>query len=84
VRDTVGAGDTLSAGLIDAALRDPSLLPALDAEALYRFGCHAAAAAAITVQRPGADPPTREELARAIRAAEVERGVNGSRGVSAY
>ena len=41
-----------------------------------RLGCHAAAAAAITVQRPGADPPTRQELARASRAAAVKRRVD--------
>ena len=62
VRDTVGAGDTFSAGLIDAALRDLSLLSTLDEDSLFTLGCHAAAAAAITVQRPGADPPTRHEL----------------------
>ena len=84
VRDTVGAGDTFSAGLIDAALRDPSLLATLDEDSLFRLGCHAAAAAAITVQRPGADPPTRQELTRASRAAAVGRCVNGSAGVFAY
>lgn len=84
VRDTVGAGDTFSAGLIDAVLRDNSLLEALDEEALYRFGCHAAAAAAITVQRPGADPPTRDELTRATRAVAVKGCTNASRGVFAY
>ena len=30
VRDTVGAGDTFSAGLIDAALHDSALLEVLD------------------------------------------------------
>lgn len=83
VRDTVGAGDTFSAGLIDAALRDASLLETLDDDALLAFGRHAASAAAITVQRAGADPPTRAELAKATRAADVQRCVKGSIGDSA-
>ena len=84
VRDTVGAGDTFSAGLIDAALRDTSLLGSLDEEALYTLGCHAATAAAITVQRPGADPPTRDELTRASRAVAAKGCTNASIGVFAY
>ncbi|MBS43877.1 MAG: ribokinase [Nocardioides sp.] len=53
VVDTIGAGDTVSAALVDA-LWD-GLGPA---DALV----HAARAAAVTVSRPGADPPTRDEL----------------------
>lgn len=53
VVDTIGAGDTFSAAILDA-LWD-GLGPA---ETL----AHAARAAAVTVSRPGADPPTRAEL----------------------
>ncbi|WP_148614248.1 PfkB family carbohydrate kinase [Nocardioides rubriscoriae] len=54
VVDTIGAGDTFSAATIDALWdgRDPAGVVA-----------HAARAAAVTVSRPGADPPTRAELA---------------------
>jgi fructokinase len=55
VADTIGAGDTFSAALVDALWDDRDRDPA---EAL----AHAARAAAITVSRPGADPPRRAEL----------------------
>lgn len=67
--DTVGAGDTFMAGLVDGigalelvgadrrdALRD------IDVPALTGVLQQAGRAAAITVSRPGADPPTRAEL----------------------
>ncbi|PDV97663.1 carbohydrate kinase family protein [Candidatus Chloroploca asiatica] len=66
VADTVGAGDTFSAGLL-AALADAEVLsrdtltkmPSANlAEALRR----GAAAAALACSRPGANPPTRAEL----------------------
>lgn len=70
VADTIGAGDTFGAALIDAlwehgrlgaerreALRD------LPAEEIADVLAHAARAAAITVSRPGADPPYRHEIA---------------------
>lgn len=53
VVDTIGAGDTFSAAILDA------LWDGLDPEATLT---HASRAAAITVSRPGADPPTRAEL----------------------
>ncbi len=53
VVDTIGAGDTFSAAILDA------LWDGLDAAATL---AHAARAAAITVSRPGADPPTRADL----------------------
>jgi len=55
VVDTIGAGDTFSAALVDALWDDIERDPA---EALT----HAARAAGITVSRPGADPPYRHEL----------------------
>lgn len=70
VVDTVGAGDTvmgaLLAGLLelsDAAGTDVrEVLHALDAEAIERLLERALASAAITVSRPGADPPWTHEL----------------------
>jgi fructokinase len=53
VADTIGAGDTFSAAVLDA------LWSGLDPAATV---AHAARAAAITVSRVGADPPTRAEL----------------------
>jgi fructokinase len=55
VVDTIGAGDTFAAALIDALWDDVDRDPA---EVL----AHAARAAAITVSRAGADPPWRSEL----------------------
>lgn len=70
VADTVGAGDSLMGALIDG-LWDAQLLGAehrdalhaVDAPLLRRILDHAAAVAAITCSRPGADPPSRAELA---------------------
>nr|WP_227467598.1 carbohydrate kinase [Nocardioides lijunqiniae] len=55
VADTIGAGDTFSAAIIDALWEQPDRAPA---EVL----AHAVRAAAVTVSRPGADPPYRREL----------------------
>lgn len=69
VADTIGAGDTYMGALIDALIalgahgptaRDT--LRTLTAEQLRRAAEWATRAAAITVSRPGADPPTRAEL----------------------
>lgn len=70
VADTIGAGDTFGAALIDA-LWTHDLLGAGRRGALGQIGPdvvravlgHAARAAAVTVSRPGADPPYRSELA---------------------
>ncbi|MBM7518895.1 PfkB family carbohydrate kinase [Nocardioides nitrophenolicus] len=70
VVDTIGAGDTFAAALLD------HLWPLLGADARSRLAAlgpdewsaaltHAARAAAVTVGRVGADPPTRAELAGA-------------------
>lgn len=70
VVDTVGAGDTFMGALIDAFLdrraaapaairAEGSGIPLADVEAMLSRG---ALAAAITVSRPGADPPRHDEL----------------------
>jgi len=69
VADTIGAGDTFCAGVIDA-LWERDLLGAdrrdrlADAtrDTVVSVLAHAARAASITVGRPGADPPYRREL----------------------
>lgn len=69
VADTIGAGDTFGAAVVDAlwerdllggAARDR--LRAADADEWRAILEHAARAAAVTVSRPGADPPYRDEL----------------------
>ncbi len=65
VADTIGAGDTFGAAVLDA-LWDLDMfggrLAALDASTIETVLRRAAAAAAVTVSRPGADPPYRHEL----------------------
>ena len=67
VADTVGAGDTFTAGLL-AALRamkllDKTKLAAIGEADLGTALGFAARAAAVTCSRPGADPPWAQELA---------------------
>lgn len=69
VADTVGAGDTFNAGLL-ASFQAQGLLTKtgigdLSEDAIARALTFAAEAAAITVSRPGANPPWREELSAA-------------------
>jgi len=69
VADTVGAGDSYMGGLL-AALDDHGLTGAARRDALHRAGAgtlrtvmeHAARIAAVTVSRPGANPPTAAEI----------------------
>lgn len=69
VADTVGAGDSFMAallsGLVDRGLdgaQNRKDLREMPAETLAALLAHAARAAAVTVSRPGANPPTREEM----------------------
>jgi fructokinase len=69
VADTVGAGDSAMAALLDGLwthglLGGPAraALAGVRPEVLESVIAHAVRAAAITVSRPGADPPTRSEL----------------------
>jgi fructokinase len=61
VADTIGAGDTFAAAIIDALL-DRGPLGELSIDDVTDVLGHAAGAAAVTVSRPGADPPHRWEL----------------------
>lgn len=69
VADTVGAGDSFSGALLDALARLDMLggdrrdaLRAISSSDLADVVGQAVAVSAITVSRPGADPPTRAEL----------------------
>ncbi|MFN0194979.1 MAG: carbohydrate kinase family protein [Aestuariivirga sp.] len=66
VADTVGAGDTFTAGLLFALSKAGSLtkasLASIGDEQLRAALEFAARAAAITVSRPGADPPWAKEM----------------------
>ena len=72
VIDTVGAGDSFMSGLIDAMVTtglvesggaDPAAgVRGLSLSDLRSYMHHANISAAITIGRPGADPPTRTEL----------------------
>ncbi|HEX4472670.1 MAG TPA: carbohydrate kinase [Nocardioides sp.] len=65
VADTIGAGDTFGAAMIDALWGLDALggrLAGLAPEQVETVLRHAARAAAVTVSRPGADPPYHHEL----------------------
>lgn len=73
VIDTVGAGDTFMGALIDGLLRDGydaaparARLRRIGGGELAEILRFSARAAAVTVSRPGADPPTRAELAGSV------------------
>lgn len=70
VADTIGAGDTFCAGVIDALWKRDLLgadrrarLADATRDTVVSVLAHAARAASITVSRPGADPPYQRELA---------------------
>jgi len=60
VSDTVGAGDTVGAIVVEGIIEHG--LPQLRGEILKQVLTRAAKAASITVSRPGANPPTHDEL----------------------
>jgi fructokinase len=60
VADTVGAGDTVGAILVEAIVQDG--LSSLSGVRLEMMLKRAAKAAAITVSRTGANPPTLKEI----------------------
>jgi fructokinase len=60
VADTVGAGDTVGAVLVEAIVKNG--LDKLNGEVLKTMLKLAAKAAAITVSRTGANPPSKEEI----------------------
>lgn len=62
VADTIGAGDTFAASLLDGLLGHGSVED-LDQDAVRAVLTRAVRAAAVTVSRPGADPPYAAELA---------------------
>ena len=66
VADTVGAGDTFTAGLHawlqQAGRLDKGGIAGLSRDDLARALDYAVTAASITVSRPGADPPWRHEM----------------------
>jgi fructokinase len=67
VVDTIGAGDSFMAALIHHLLSAPVVL---DEPALRRLAASCVAAAAITVGRRGANPPTLQELDSALHTNE--------------
>jgi fructokinase len=62
VKDTIGAGDTFMAALLSATVEDADLLRGADEAALTRAAMYGNTAAALTVQRSGADLPTAEQI----------------------
>jgi fructokinase len=74
VADTIGAGDSFSAGLLAYFAKngylEPAALATLSEGHLHDAIAQAVSASALTCTRPGADPPTDQELARFI----AERG----------
>lgn len=80
VRDTVGAGDSFMAALLVGLLRAPGPIAELGVADLERLGAYAAAAAAVTVGRVGADLPDEAAVQRLRRAVTVERCVTGAIG----
>ena len=66
VADTIGAGDTFQGGmlvaLLEAGLLDKARLKAISLDQANAALAFATKAASITVSRPGANPPWRNEM----------------------
>jgi fructokinase len=84
VADTVGAGDSFMAALLSAVVdlgldggQNREDLRGLSAGSLRELLAHAAFAAAVTVSRAGANPPTRAELNR-MEQGEADSGTADS------
>ena len=75
--DTIGAGDAfesgLLSGLVDAGAYDAVSLAGLSVEALSGVLDRAVLVSGMTCERPGADPPTREEYEARAAATEPLR-----------
>ncbi|MDT3318101.1 PfkB family carbohydrate kinase [Microbacterium sp. KSW4-11] len=82
VRDTIGAGDTFMAALIHTAQQSTDLVRGADEAGLTRAAAYCNTAAALTVQRPGADLPTRDEVDRAL-ATRFANATDGTQHASA-
>jgi fructokinase len=87
VRDTIGAGDAFSAGLLDAMAGEDLLGPGgitgllrLDRARLARLLTSAGIVAALTCERSGADPPRKAEVVE--RRARMAQHLRWSYGVS--
>ncbi|MEQ8695218.1 MAG: carbohydrate kinase [Bauldia litoralis] len=69
VADTIGAGDTFSAGMLagleDAGLLTKDAIATLGEAQLRKLLTYAASAAGITSSRPGANPPWKQEMQEA-------------------
>ena len=86
--DTVGAGDTFTAGLLDGLRRADLIgglrrdaLAAIDESSLVSILDTASLVAAITCSRPGANPPTLAEV-EAARAQQSTTAASGASGPS--
>ena len=73
--DTIGAGDTFSAGLsvglLDRGVDTAAALDAVSAETWQEVMAFAAMAAALSCTHEGCDPPRRSEVLKALA---MERG----------
>jgi fructokinase len=72
VADTIGAGDTFTAGLscslLEHGVEEPGQIAGLSDQTWSEVLAFAATAAALNCTHEGADPPTREELGAALAA----------------